>query len=104
MKPTIHRLATHTTRSTTRLSTKPPPPSLEHFLQRSRVLTLYRSIVRSIHRIPATKRGEYLAHARGEFERNKHVTDITQIRYLVSTGKTEFDTMARYIEEMAAEE
>ena len=36
-----------------------------------------------------------------EFERHKNVTDITKIRYLISTGKTEFDTMERYIEQLA---
>ena len=39
---------------------------------------------------------------RNEFERNKAVQDIAQIRYLLSTGKTEFDTMRRYIDELAA--
>jgi len=36
--------------------------------------------------------------AREEFERNKNVTDITQIRYLISTGKTQWDSMERYID------
>lgn len=100
MHSTITRLANIS--RTTRLNTK-PPISLEHFLQRSRVLSLYRTIIRSIFRIPKPKRSEPLAYARGEFERNKHVQDLTQIRYLVSTGKTEFETMGRYIDEMAAE-
>jgi hypothetical protein len=30
------------------------------------------------------------------------VQDVTQIRYLVSTGKTEFESMQRYIDELAA--
>jgi len=36
--------------------------------------------------------------ARTEFERNKGVTDITQIRYLISTGKTQWESMERYID------
>jgi len=36
--------------------------------------------------------------ARDEFERNRNVTDITQIRYLISTGKTQWDSMERYID------
>ena len=86
-----------------RLNKKPPPLSLEHFIQRQRVLALYRSILRSLFRIPREKRSEPLAYARGEFERNTHVQDVTQIRYLVSTGKAEFDGMRRYIDELAAQ-
>ncbi len=79
-----------------------PPLSLEHFLQRQRVLGLYRSIIRSLYRIPKDRRAEPISYAKGEFERNKHVADIGKIRYLVSTGKTEFEGMSRYIDEMAA--
>lgn len=78
------------------------PLSLEHFLQRQRVLTLWRMVLRSIYRIPKVNRAEALAYARSEFERNRNVTDIGQIRYLISTGKTEFDSMERYIDELAS--
>jgi len=83
---------------------KPPPPSLEHFIQRQRVLSLWRNILRACYRIPkdSEKRTETIAYAKAEFERNKHVADITQIRYLISTGKTEFESMQRYIDELAA--
>ena len=102
MRATILRLAKASPRPATRLSEKPPPLSLEHFVQRKRVLSLWRDMVRSIYKIPRDKRAEPLAYAKGEFERHKNVTDITQIRYLISTGKTEFDTMERYIAELAA--
>lgn len=42
-----------------------------------------------------------MAHAKGEFMRNKDVKDTSQIRYLVSTGKAEWDGMRRYVEELA---
>ncbi|EFX05217.1 complex 1 lyr protein [Grosmannia clavigera kw1407] len=72
--------------------------SLEHFLQRSRVLALYRRIVRGTHHIgDPTLRAETHRYARGEFERNRDVTDLAHIRYLVSTGKTEWEAMERYI-------
>jgi len=32
-----------------------------------------------------------------EFERNKGIRDVTQIRYLISTGKTQWESMDRYI-------
>ena len=79
-----------------------PPLSLDHFLQRQRVISLYRSIIRSLYRIPKDRRGEPISYAKGEFKRNKDVQDIGKIRYLVSTGKTEFESMSRYIDEMAA--
>ena len=74
---------------------------LDHFLQRQRVLALYREIVRATHKIPAsTTRDEMRTFAREEFERNKNVDDLTQIRYLVSTGKEQFKSMRRYVDEL----
>ncbi|EGY17468.1 uncharacterized protein VDAG_01150 [Verticillium dahliae VdLs.17] len=94
--------------------------SLDHFLQRGRVLSLYRTILRGTAHIsdPSTK-AESRRYARGEFERHRHVTDIVRlhherarlldsvnlrlnpqghIRYLLSTGKVEWDSMGRYVE------
>lgn len=103
MRSSLYLLAAIKSFKPSRLSTnKAPPPSLEAFIQRGRVLALYREILRNLFRIPKEKREEPISYAKNEFARNKHVTDITQIRYLVSTGKTEFDTMSRYIEELAA--
>ncbi|KAK4228132.1 hypothetical protein QBC38DRAFT_475762 [Podospora fimiseda] len=93
-------LRTHSTSSSSSPSKlKKPALSLEHFLQRARVLSLYRTILRSSKRIsdPNTKK-ETLRFVRQEFERNKNVTDITHIRYLLSTGKTEWEGMERYID------
>ncbi|RYO76225.1 hypothetical protein DL766_002948 [Monosporascus sp. MC13-8B] len=72
--------------------------SLDHFLLRSRALSLYRTIIRGTRRIgdPAT-REETRRYARAEFERHRHVTDLGHIRYLLSTGKTEWEAMERYI-------
>ncbi|KAI1077594.1 hypothetical protein F5B20DRAFT_583005 [Whalleya microplaca] len=75
--------------------------SLDHFLLRSRALSLYRTIVRGTRRIgDPTTRAETRSFARAEFERHRHVTDIEHIRYLLSTGKTEWEGMERYIEGM----
>jgi hypothetical protein len=38
-------------------------------------------------------------YARTEFERHRDVHDIGHIRYLISTGRTQFDGMKRYINE-----
>ncbi|KAK7987021.1 LYR motif-containing protein 2 [Apiospora saccharicola] len=72
--------------------------SLEHFLQRSKVLALYRTILRGTGHIKdATTRNETRGFARAEFERHRGVTDLGHIRYLLSTGKTEWKTMERYV-------
>ncbi|KEF62139.1 uncharacterized protein A1O9_00111 [Exophiala aquamarina CBS 119918] len=104
MRPGFRLLAESSASKTisSRLRNKPSPPSLEHFVQRQRVISLWRSILRSVYKIPKDRRGETVAYARNEFERNKSVKDIAQIRYLLSTGKTEFDAMRRYIDELAA--
>lgn len=82
---------------------KSPGLSLEHFLLRSRVLSLYRTIVRAIYQIPdANERRDPIAHVKTEFMRNKNVNDTAQIRYLASTGKAEWDGMRRYVEGLAA--
>lgn len=81
---------------------KKPALTLEHFLLRQRVLGLYRTIARALTALPrdSAQRRELRAHARAEFERHREVADAGKIRYLVSTGKTEFDGMKRYLEEM----
>lgn len=69
------------------------------FLQRGRALSLWRTIVRGCRRISdSNTREETLRFARDEFKRNKEVKDIVQIRYLISTGKTQWESMERYID------
>jgi len=80
----------------------PPPLTLDQFIQRQRVISLWRTILRSLYKIPKDGRAEPVAYARGEFARNKHVNDTSHIRYLLSTGKAEFDSMQRYIDELAS--
>ncbi|KAH0610328.1 uncharacterized protein H6S33_011855 [Morchella sextelata] len=60
-------------------------PSLKHFIQRARVLSLWRDILRALKRVndPVT-RSELHDYARQEILRNKNIDDITHIRYLIS--------------------
>ncbi|KAL2133227.1 hypothetical protein VTI74DRAFT_2692 [Chaetomium olivicolor] len=96
--PTWRSLRTYGTDRKSRLG---PVLSLEHFIQRARVLSFYRSILRSTRRIADPKtRAETRKFARDEFERHRGVTDLGHIRYLLSTGKTEWETMERYINGM----
>lgn len=89
----IRRYATSTPKNRLRTTL-----SLDHFLLRSRALSLYRTIVRGTRRInDPTTRNETRNFARAEFERHRNVTDLSHIRYLLSTGKTEWEGMERYI-------
>ncbi|KAF2624411.1 hypothetical protein BU25DRAFT_348382 [Macroventuria anomochaeta] len=56
------------------------------FIQRQKVISLWRDIVRSTNNIPDTAtRADMRQFARVEFEQHRHVTDLT--------GKTQFQTM-----------
>ena len=81
-------------------SKKSPPLSLSHFLLRQRALSLYRTIIRACYKIPPSAREEMKSYAREEFERHKDVDDSRKIRYLLSTGKTEFERLGKQVSEM----
>ncbi|KAJ6082458.1 hypothetical protein N7499_007332 [Penicillium canescens] len=82
---------------------KKPAVGLDHFIQRGRVLAFWREVVRALNKIPpSSTRNELHNYARTEFERHREVSDLQHIRYLLSTGKAEFETMRRYIDEQVA--
>ena len=98
--PTIRTRAFASEARLTRLAQAHEPVlSVKHFVQRSRALALYRDIVRTTSMLnnPGLE-DELRVTARAEFERNRNVMDLTQIRYLISTGKTELDDKKRYFE------
>lgn len=90
---------TYATRSS-RLPPSKPPLSLDHFLLRQRAITLYRTILRACHKIPPSTRDEMKKYAREEFEQHKDVEDSRKIRYLLSTGKTEFERLGKQVRGM----
>lgn len=58
---------------------------LEHFVQRQRVLTLWRDILRTTAFIPDPGlRKDMRQTAREKFEQHRNVTDLGHIRYLIS--------------------
>ncbi|KAI6247136.1 hypothetical protein HI914_04707 [Erysiphe necator] len=62
------------------------------FILRAKVLSLYRMILRSSSCISKVEqRREVTKYVRNEFERNREVSDLMRIRYLVSTGKAEWE-------------
>ena len=104
MRPSLLQLASIAKRSPgpskSRLR-KPAPLSLDHFIQRQRVIHLYRDIIRSVYRhMLPPQRDESVAYAKGEFLRNKDAQEVDRIRYLISTGKAEWDGLRRGIEGM----
>ena len=75
---------------------RPVVGSLSDFILRQRVIALWRDIVRTANRLPKGTQYEMKKFAREEFERNRCVSDSVQIRYLVSTGKTQLDKMKEW--------
>ncbi|KAJ5333532.1 uncharacterized protein N7506_007315 [Penicillium brevicompactum] len=75
MRPSPHLLAAV---SRTRPSTlKKPSISLDHFIQRQRVLSFWREIVRALIKVPpSSTRSELRNYARAEFERHRELTDL----------------------------
>ncbi|KAF2003519.1 hypothetical protein P154DRAFT_94853 [Amniculicola lignicola CBS 123094] len=70
------------------------PIGLDHFIQRQRVLALWKNILRTTASISdASTKKDMRQFARAEFEQHKDVTDLGHIRYLISFGKTQFDGM-----------
>jgi hypothetical protein len=75
--------------------------SLDHFLQRQRVMSLWREVVRATNKInQEDTRLEMRNFAREEFERYRNIDDLEHIRYLVSTGKEQLKSMSRYVWQM----
>ncbi|KAF7910140.1 hypothetical protein EAE99_011425 [Botrytis elliptica] len=72
-----------------------PTVSLDHVCP---ILYMDRRILRDCRRIPDVgSRDETRRFVRDDFERNRGVTDLSQIKYLIGTGKTQWEGMERYI-------
>ncbi|KAF2266250.1 complex 1 lyr protein [Lojkania enalia] len=91
----MHGYAAIATKASLRLRMRGKSPlGLDHFIQRQRALTLWREVLRSTAAISdVTTKNDMRQFARAEFEQHKNVTDLQHIRYLISTGKVQFDTM-----------
>ena len=83
-------------RPSTRLA--PSTLSLDHFLQRQRALSLWREILRATGQVSSPNTAKELRmFARSEFERNRNVADLKQIRYLISTGVEQLNNIKKYL-------
>ncbi|XP_006007145.1 LYR motif-containing protein 2 [Latimeria chalumnae] len=78
-------------------STLPPATlSLKQFLQRQKVLNLYRSILRTIRCVPNESDRRYLREwAREEFKRNKGATEEDVIRLMVTQGNLQLQELEK---------
>ncbi|KAG6872878.1 hypothetical protein C0995_005736 [Termitomyces sp. Mi166 len=61
--------------------------TLKHFILKQKVLNFYRHVVRAS-RDPVTRR-ETIAWIRGEFERNRHLTDASLIEDKLNVARRE---------------
>ncbi|KAF9821947.1 hypothetical protein IEO21_00377 [Rhodonia placenta] len=65
-------------------------PTLKHFILQQRVLELYRQAVRATRSIPdPAARRETIVWIRSEFERNRHLHDVTAIEDKIAAGRRE---------------
>ncbi|KAI0669991.1 complex 1 protein-domain-containing protein [Trametes maxima] len=67
-----------------------PELTLKHFILQQRVLHLYRHAVRATRSIPdKDARLQTISWIRSEFERNRHLSDVTLIEDKISSGRRE---------------
>ncbi|KAI4882684.1 hypothetical protein NFI96_024384 [Prochilodus magdalenae] len=77
---------------------KLPPTALNlrQFLQRQRVLGLYRSMLRTIRQVPDEGDRKYLQDwAREEFKRNKEATNQDAIRMMITQAKNHLEELRK---------
>ncbi|XP_071334601.1 LYR motif-containing protein 2 [Trachinotus anak] len=70
--------------------------SLKQFLQRRRVLGIYRNMLRTIRQVPEEADRKYLRDwAREEFKRNRHATDQDAIRMMVTQANNHLEELQK---------
>ncbi|RPD63034.1 hypothetical protein L226DRAFT_33508 [Lentinus tigrinus ALCF2SS1-7] len=64
--------------------------TLKHFILKQRALNLYRQAIRATRSIPdKTTRSETIEWIRGEFERNRRLSDVAIIEDKIASGRRE---------------
>ncbi|XP_023270672.1 LYR motif-containing protein 2 [Seriola lalandi dorsalis] len=70
--------------------------SLKQFLQRQRILGIYRNMLRTIRQVPDEADRKYLRDwARDEFKRNKSATDQDAIRMMVTQANNHLEELQK---------
>ncbi|XP_018555173.1 LYR motif-containing protein 2 [Lates calcarifer] len=74
----------------------PAALSLKQFLQRQRVLGIYRNMLRTIRQVPDEADRKYLADwARAEFKRNKDATNQDAIRMMITQANNHLEELQK---------
>ncbi|XP_047430156.1 LYR motif-containing protein 2 [Mugil cephalus] len=70
--------------------------SLKQFLQRQRVLGIYRNMLRAIRQVPDEADRKYLRDwARDEFKRNKNATEQDAIRMMITQANNHLEELQK---------
>ncbi|KAG7331735.1 hypothetical protein KOW79_005704 [Hemibagrus wyckioides] len=70
--------------------------NLKQFLQRQKVLGLYRNMLRTIRKVPDDTDRKYLKDwAREEFKRNKEATDQDAVRMMITQANNHLEELKR---------
>ncbi|KAG5726108.1 hypothetical protein E4T56_gene1301 [Termitomyces sp. T112] len=70
--------------------------TLKHFILKQKVLNFYRHVIRASRVIPnPVTRRETIVWIRGEFEHNRHLTDISLIEDKLSVARREIKRILR---------
>ncbi|XP_060907383.1 LYR motif-containing protein 2 [Labrus mixtus] len=70
--------------------------SLKQFLQRQRILGIYRNMLKTIRQVPSEGDRKYLRDwARDEFKRNKSATNPDAIRMMVSQANNHLEELQK---------
>ncbi|XP_072296446.1 LYR motif-containing protein 2 [Eucyclogobius newberryi] len=70
--------------------------SLKQFLQRQRVLGIYRNMLRTVRQVPDPGDQKYLRDwARDEFKRNKDATDPDAVRMMITQANNHLEDLRR---------
>ncbi|KAJ1518057.1 hypothetical protein HMI54_002750 [Coelomomyces lativittatus] len=62
--------------------------SLQHFILKSEVRSLYRGFLRQI-KDTSQEKQEWRTYVRGEFDSCRHYTDLDQVKYALQNGKAQ---------------
>ncbi|KAJ3292641.1 hypothetical protein HK104_005136 [Borealophlyctis nickersoniae] len=81
------------TRLASRLSEKGPILSLDQFMTRSKVLQLYRDILRNAKHLEKSDADYIRQWARADFERFRNEKDPERIKSLLNQGKAQLRTL-----------
>ncbi|KAM9783071.1 LYR motif-containing protein 2 [Neosynchiropus ocellatus] len=74
----------------------PAALTLKQFLQRQRVLGIYRNMLRTIQQVPDEADRKYLRDwARDEFKRNRGATDQDAIRMMITQAKNHLEDLQK---------